>query len=275
MSEVKTIVMIGCGNMGMAILQRLAENESLQFIVVKPSDPPSNSLKQNIRFVRDISELPTNITPELVILAVKPKIMGDVLQKMVGLFSHKVLFLTVAAGLSLSFYEKYLGSSAKIVRTMPNTPVEIGLGVIGVVGNNNIELQDRQLVDNYFRALGKVVFLENEAMIDAITAVSGSGVAYVYYFMEQMIEAARGIGFEPDVAKELVIQTVLGAANLANCKFETSLSELREAVTSKGGTTAAALQQLQKNNDFAKIIFLCVEAALQRAEQLNAENTNG
>jgi pyrroline-5-carboxylate reductase len=271
----KEIVMIGCGNMGQAILLRLACGRlaDYQFHVVKPSEPNNELRRKNINFVNQIDELPSDIAPYMVILAVKPQIMKEVLSQIKKRFSEDVLFLTMAAGLKMAFYEQNLGEQAKIIRIMPNTAVNVGKGVVGVALNYNVSLLEKHWVSDNLLQLGELVFLPNDAMIDAITAVSGSGIAYGYYFMEQLIDAAVKVGFSAEQARNIVAQTLAGAAEMAISHSDLSLVKLREMVTSKGGTTEAALQQLQKNDDFAKIIFAAVQAAMLRSEQLSSANT--
>ncbi len=260
------IVMVGCGNMGLAMLRRLLENTPHNFYVVKPTKLPDDLLER-VFWASNVTKLPHDLQPKMVILAVKPQIMQQVLQGLRGIFGANTLFCSMAAGLNTQFYHDILGQ-VPIIRMMPNTPVAIGEGVVALYGAH-----EKTFINQLFASLGRLIWLEDEHLIDVATAISGSGSAYVYLFIGALADAASSLGIPHEVARQMAQQTLLGAAKMATQNPDKSLQQLQAEVTSKGGTTEAALQQLQKNDALKQLVFQAVEAALVRASELNAENT--
>ena len=177
--------------------------------------------------------------------------------------------LSIAAGLRVADLSRWLGGYARIVRCMPNTPALIGAGITAACAPANLAAEGRGAVERILKAIGKVVWVDDEGQLDAVTAVSGSGPAYVFYFMEAMRDAARELGLPDATAAELTLETVLGAAKLAAGSSE-DVGTLRERVTSKGGTTAAALQSMAADKVKAAIMR-AVNAANHRSRELGAE----
>jgi pyrroline-5-carboxylate reductase len=260
------IIMIGCGNMGQAILQKMTHKGDIY--VVKPTPIVEN----RVHWVDDIAKLPRLQNP-IVILAVKPQIMRQVISKMQPLLRSAHLICTMAAGLNLDFYHNIIGGKVAIIRMMPNTPAKIGQGVINLYANAHTNDMQKKLVNQAFDALGTLIWLPDEHLVNLSTAISGSGSAYVYLFINALQQAAEHYGMASATARQMAEQTVLGAAAMAVANSEKSLQNLISEVASKGGTTEAALQQLQKNNALEKIIFAAVKAAINRGEQIKQENT--
>jgi pyrroline-5-carboxylate reductase len=204
---------------------------------------------------------------EAVVLAVKPQQMRDAVESMRP-FLARPLVLSIAAGVRASTLARWLGSDV-IVRTMPNTPALIGAGITGAVALAGVTRQQRGLAEEVLGAVGQVVWFDDESLLDPVTAVSGSGPAYVFFFIEAMQQAARDMGLDEAQARTLAVQTFVGAAQLAAASPE-PVSVLRERVTSKGGTTAAALASLAADR-VGDAIVKALKAANARAKELGDE----
>jgi pyrroline-5-carboxylate reductase len=204
---------------------------------------------------------------ELIVLAVKPQQMRAACAPLAGALSSQ-LVVSIAAGLRLADLARWLGGYRRIVRTMPNTPALIGAGITGLCAAPEVSAEERARAEEILAAVGEVLWIEDEAMMDAVTAVSGSGPAYVFYFIEALQAAAREVGFDVEQARKLACATVLGASRLAAQSAEDAAT-LRERVTSAGGTTEAALRALERDG-FAPAIARAVRAADARGRELGA-----
>jgi pyrroline-5-carboxylate reductase len=217
-----------------------------------------------------LDALPSGITPSMIALATKPNHLSDVLTALNETFvAAAPLIFSVAAGKPLSFYASHLWDDASIIRVMPNTPAMIGEGMSVCIGNAHVSQNETDLIDQLMRTVGDVLWITDESQMDAVTALSGSGPAYLFYFLECLIEGAQKIGLNESQAIQLAKQTMLGAARLA--KAETSpISQLRNNVTSPNGTTHAALQVLmgKASGDFKQIIAEALQAAQTRSIEL-------
>jgi pyrroline-5-carboxylate reductase len=202
----------------------------------------------------------------VILLAVKPQIMDDVLPGLAKLAGPQTLIISIAAGRPIASFEKHLPGGA-IVRAMPNTPASIGRGITAAVANRNVTPVQRALADDMLSAVGKVVWVEDEQLLDAITAVSGSGPAYVFLLTECLAEAGRAAGLDARLADELARATVSGSAALLEAS-DLSAAELRRNVTSPGGTTAAALEILGGEEGMQKLMTAAVAAATKRGREL-------
>jgi pyrroline-5-carboxylate reductase len=205
---------------------------------------------------------------EVVVLAVKPQQMRAAVQPL-GARLHEQIVMSIAAGLRVADLSRWLGGYARIVRCMPNTPALIGAGITAVCAPRDLAPEKRAAVERVLRAIGKVVWVDDEGQLDAVTAVSGSGPAYVYYFMEAMRDAARELGLPAATAAELTLETVLGAARLA-ASGNDDVTTLRERVTSRGGTTEAALKSMAADK-VRESIMRAVNAANDRSRVLGLE----
>lgn len=203
------------------------------------------------------------------ILAVKPQSMREVCAQIAPHLSADKLVISIAAGLPLANIQPWLSRHAKLARAMPNTPAKVGLGMTGLFTAPGCDGNDISAVQSLFEAAGSTVWLHEEGMMDAITAISGSGPGYVFYFMEAMQQAALNLGFDAASARDLAVATFQGAAALAAQSPE-SLSTLRERVTSKGGTTHAAISSMQ-TAQVSEAIVQALYAANQRAKALAVE----
>jgi pyrroline-5-carboxylate reductase len=209
---------------------------------------------------------------DVLVLAVKPQQMKAALAPVAGRLGGQ-LVISIAAGLRLADVGRWLGAGgrpdARLVRCMPNTPALIGAGVTGLYADPSVDAAGREAAERILAAVGSVVWVEDEAQIDAVTAISGSGPAYVFHFIEALEAAGRELGFDAAAARRLAIDTVLGAAKLA-AGAEDAPAALREKVTSKGGTTAAALASLAAAG-WHDALFAAARAAAARAQELGAE----
>ncbi len=204
-------------------------------------------------------------SPDILVLAVKPQQMKEAVAPLVGRLGNAVV-ISIAAGLDMTALSRWLGDHRQIVRCMPNTPALIGAGITGLCALPEVSADQRAAADRVLRAVGTTVWIEDEAKIDGVTAISGSGPAYVFLFIEALQQAAADLGFTPEQGRQLAIETVQGAAALAAQSSEPA-STLRERVTSKGGTTAAALQVMAERGVKEGIVAGC-KAAAARGQEL-------
>ena len=206
---------------------------------------------------------------DVIVLAVKPQQMREVAVNLAPLLDKRPLLLSIAAGIGSADLSRWLGGYDAIVRCMPNTPALIGQGITGMVATNAVSAPQREAAERILQAVGQTVWLADEALIDPVTAVSGSGPAYVFYFIEAMEQAARELGLSPEQGKQLALATFTGAAQLA-AQSTDDVAVLREKVTSKGGTTYAALQSMEQAG-VKQAIVEAIKAAAARGKELGLE----
>lgn len=262
------VVLIGAGNMGGALLSGWLKKgvAGSSIIVVDPG--PSDAMMSLIREsgATHLTQAPTDKTAGILFLAIKPQLMDAVLPPLKPIVGPETVVVSIAAGKTLSGIEALLGKSAAI-RAMPNTPAMVGRGVTGAYANEAVTEQQRSLVETLLKVSGPVEWVATEADIDAVTAVSGSGPAYVFYLVECMAEAGRKAGLPADLAMRLARETVAGAGELLHQSPEEA-SRLRKNVTSPGGTTAAALSVLMADEGMQPLFDKAIAAAKKRAEEL-------
>jgi pyrroline-5-carboxylate reductase len=206
--------------------------------------------------------------PAVIVAAVKPQMMDSVFPALAKLAGPKTVVLSIAAGKSIASFERHLSAGAAVVRAMPNTPSAIGRGITGAVGNAHVSDAQKTLCDDLLGAVGAVVWVRDEAQIDAVTAVSGSGPAYVFYFTECLAKAGVAAGLDAELALQLARATVSGSGELLY-RSDLDPAILRQNVTSPGGTTAAALAVLMRDEaGLQKLMTDAVLAALKRAREL-------
>jgi pyrroline-5-carboxylate reductase len=263
------LVLIGGGRMGAAMLSGWLAGglDPSAVIVVEPFPQAQEALKANhpgLSIVGSVGEVSS--APSVVILAVKPQIMAEVMPPLVAW--PEALFVSIAAGKTLAFFEEYLGENRAIVRVMPNTPAAVGAGISVAVGNSHIQLAHRTLVSTLLQAVGMVDWVDDEALIDAVTAVSGSGPAYVFLLTECMTQAGIEAGLSPELAGRLARQTVIGSGTLMQ-HDDADAATLRKNVTSPGGTTQAALSVFMDDDRLAKLVAEAIAAAKKRSAELS------
>lgn len=260
---------IGCGNMGQIVLESLLliKNVLPENIFVSDIDKKKLQLLNKKYFVKTLNcnkEL-TNIT-NIIILAVKPQQIKLVLEEIRHFINQEKLIVSIAAGVKMCFIESFLNKKVSVIRCMPNLPLKVGFGLTAVCCNKNVSKKQNLFVKELFSVRGKVIFI-NENKMDSITAISGSGPAYIFYISEIMQQIATKFGFNKKEAELLVNQTILGSAQMLNLSCF-SAKELKEAVTSKGGTTQQALSVFYKNQ-LLKIFLKAIKSAKNRAKELS------
>ena len=263
------VLLVGAGKMGGALLQGWLgrDLEPARVAVLDPAPPDE---VRSLLEARGISLNPTELPPaQVAVLAVKPQIMDGVLEKLGARLGPETLVLSIAAGKTIRGIAAHLGGSRAIVRAMPNTPAAIGRGMSVLVANEAVTPEQRALAEALLAAVGAVEWVANEALLDAVTAVSGSGPAYVFLLAECLAEAGRAAGLPEALSQRLARETVAGAGALLAAS-DLPAARLRENVTSPGGTTAAALAVLMGERGLAALMREAVAAAARRSEELRA-----
>jgi pyrroline-5-carboxylate reductase len=264
------ITFLGGGNMAVALIGGLqARGYAASDIQVAEHHPESRERLARKFGVRAIPALDDSaLACEVLLLAVKPQQMREALAPLAGRLGPQ-LVVSIAAGLRMADISRWLGGHRRLVRCMPNTPALIGAGVTGLVADSSVDEAGRAAAEAILAAVGDAVWITDEAQMDAVTALSGSGPAYLFHFIEALEAAGCGLGFDPATARRLAIGTVLGAARLA-AESEESPATLRERVTSKGGTTEAALARMDADG-FLPLIARALQAATERGRELGDE----
>lgn len=258
------VVLLGCGKMGSAMLQGWLEGglppASVFVLDPKPSDWLQGTSVQ--------INAPLPEAPAVVIVAVKPQMVGDALPVLQGYGNGDTVFLSIAAGTTLATFETLLGAETPIIRAMPNTPAAVGKGITALFGNAHVSESMLAMGEHLLAGVGQTVRLAREADMDAVTAVSGSGPAYVFHLIETLAAAGAAQGLDADLAMQLAKATVAGAGALAEAAEE-SPAQLRVNVTSPAGTTAAALEVLMDADaGLPPLMQRAVTAAAERSREL-------
>lgn len=259
------LVLLGCGKMGSAMLAGWLRNglPPQSVWVIDPN--PSDWLKQQGVHIGD--DLPDN--PAIALIAVKPQMMKDALPDVKALGNGNTLVISVAAGTPMATFEAMLGAQTPIIRAMPNTPAAIGRGITALIGNARTNDDDLDLAEALLWSIGQTVRLDDESQMDAVTAVSGSGPAYVFHLIETLAAAGVAEGLPEEMAMTLAKATVGGAGDLAENADEDP-GQLRVNVTSPNGTTQAALEVLMDaENGFPALLRRAVAAAANRSRELS------
>jgi len=264
------IAFLGGGNMASALIGGLLKKgvaaSSISVVEVSPAARERLAARHGVR-ASTAADAATQKADTLV-LAVKPQDLRPAAAALAGSVRGK-LVVSIAAGVRLDALSRWLGGHRKLVRCMPNTPALIGAGISGLYALPEVSRDERKRTETILGAVGEVVWLTEERLLDPVTAVSGSGPAYVFWFIEQLAESAKKMGIPADVASKLALHTVLGAAKLA-AESEESPAELRKNVTSKGGTTEAALKVFDEEQ-LAQRFARALEAASRRGADIGAE----
>jgi pyrroline-5-carboxylate reductase len=234
--------------------------------VVRPSVPSADLQLGEVTFHHALEEI--DHTPDIVVWGVKPAQMKEVVSKSVEQFKTHPVYVSIAAGRTLQVLTGYAGADVKIIRSMPNTPVSIGEGVTGLCALQNVSGAEKNLVHDLFASVGKAVWIDENQM-NALTALCGSGPAYVFYFMECLAQAAAKLGLDAEDTDRLTRQMVKGAAGLASQSKE-SLEQLRKNVTSPGGTTEAALEVWMREGTLDAQSLEALETAIKRAVDMES-----
>ena len=267
-----TIAFIGAGNMATSIIGGLvAKGFAPESIIA--SDPYPESLLKLAK-TSPIQTTDDNhkaiINADVIVLAVKPQVMKPILEDLANIAqANKPLVISIAAGIESSSLDQWLGGNMAIVRCMPNTPALVQTGATALYANDQVSPQQKELADQILKAVGIALWVAEEASLDAVTAVSGSGPAYFFMVMEAMQAAGEELGLDADTAKQLTLQTALGAAQMA-ITSDVDTAELRRRVTSPGGTTAEAIKVFE-DQGLRQIFNQALTACRDRSEELAKE----
>ena len=271
MDNVK-IAFIGAGNMGRALIVGLITTgfSAQQITVSNPSPEKLQWLSDHLKVQTTTDNAAAIKDADVVLMAVKPHVLAEVCNELKPLIAKRSpLIISVASGVSSEKIEAWLGGKPSIVRAMPNTPAAVSAGATGLFANAFASEAQKELAEMLFRAVGISVWLDEEKLIDSVIAVSGSGPAYCFLFMEAMQEAARSMGLDDEVARLLTSQTILGAARMV-METDQNVMQLRESVTSPHGTTQAAIDVFEAGN-LRQLIADAMKAACDRSKEMASE----
>jgi pyrroline-5-carboxylate reductase len=263
------IAIVGCGNMGMAFAKSFLQYDLVKkddLLLIEKSVDRSETLKTEKTGVVVDTIGPKVGESDLIILSVKPQDFNSVFESLRNVIQPNQIILSIMAGIPISQIQEKLNHPL-VVRAMPNTPAMLGMGITGFTAAKEVDLANLRRVENLINATGRSIFLDDESMLDAVTALSGSGPAYFYYVVKAMVEAGRQMGFDDAVSALLVKQTMLGAYHLIN-NADKSLDDLIKAVASKGGTTEAALREFESGS-LSDTLIAGIKAAQTRATELS------
>jgi pyrroline-5-carboxylate reductase len=267
------ITFIGGGNMARAIYRGLIESgfPTENIGVVDPSEAAQSAARASglIRIAESATD--ADLSADLIVLAIKPQITGIALSPLAHRVSSTATVLSIIAGINSASLANLLGlpNDDAVVRSMPNTPALVGEGMTGLFSNSDQRAHGRLLAERVMSAVGQCVWVSNESDLDLVTAISGSGPAYFFLFMESLADAAVELGMSPQTAHQLSVQTALGAAKLAQTSDD-ALAKLRENVTSPGGTTEQAIKSFEAS-ELRAIVMSATRAAKKRSIELSEE----
>lgn len=267
------ITFIGGGNMASALISGLANppRSDLAIRVVDPDEQARVRLQATFEVSASTDPVAAIRGADVVLLAVKPQSMPQVLGDLAGHVRSGQLVLSIAAGITIASLEHALGQQLAVVRCMPNTPALIGHGITGMTGGRNCSARQRALAEEIMSAAGEVVWLEDEALMDAVTAVSGTGPAYFFLLTEVLARTARDLGLPPDTADRLAAISCFGAGAMVATSPDEA-EELRRRVTSPGGTTEAAMAVLE-GGGFRELMARAITAAAARSRELSRQTS--
>lgn len=270
MQDVRDIVLVGCGKMGGALVRGwLDRGMNPAAVTVVEGDEAAAAAARKAFGVAAETAPPSadGRRPDVIVFAVKPQGLPDIAPLYRGFVRPETVFLSIAAGRTVGFFETHLGEDAAIVRSMPNTPASVGRGITAIFANPRVAGAQRALCETLLEAVGAVVRVDDESLLDAVTAVSGSGPAYVFLLIECLARAGVRAGLAEETAMRLARATVTGSGELARLSEE-SAETLRRNVTSPGGTTEAALEVLMADDGLQRLMDRAVAAAAARSREL-------
>jgi pyrroline-5-carboxylate reductase len=259
---------VGAGNMARAMGGGLASSPGTRIVATDPDRAAAERFAAETggMVVAGLDELLA--AADVVVLAIKPQVLGGVLEKLAGCVRPEQVVVSIAAGFTLTGLARRLGPACRLVRAMPNTPAMVRAGITVLVGGGAATAADVETARGIFTSVGEAVVVEDESLLDAVTAVSGSGPGFVFAFAEAWLQAAEAAGLSPELAEQLVKQTLFGAASLWRQSDQT-VDRLRAMVTSPGGTTLAGLEALDARG-FARAVASAIDAATRRSKELSA-----
>jgi len=272
MTKLDKISFIGCGNMASAIIHGLLANglTAENILASNRGHEKLKSIKDSTGIQITTDNIKAANFSDILIFAVKPQILPQVCQQLAAIDLSGKLIISVAAGITTDKIKQLLNQDLAIVRAMPNTPATISEAATGLYANSKTSTAQKTQATKIFDAIGLTRWVEKESLIDVITAIAGSSPAYIFLFIQSMVDQAVAQGLDPITARKLATQAVLGASKLAQNQLDQSLNSLQKAVTSPGGTTAAAIDSFEQN-DFSNIIKKAVTAAIARGKELGEQ----
>jgi pyrroline-5-carboxylate reductase len=260
------LLLVGCGKMGGAMLDGwLSRGLAASDVLVAEPVEALRPKKPGLRAVGSTSEI--SETPDIVVLAVKPQTMDAVLPDLRRFAEAGSVFLSIAAGKTLKYFASHLGAAAKVVRSMPNTPAAVRQGITVACAAQGVSAAEKKRCQELLEAVGQALWVEDEALLDPVTALSGSGPAYVFLLVEAMAAAGAKLGLRPEMAMQLARATVVGSGELLKQSSEPA-QQLRVNVTSPGGTTAEALKVLMAADGIQPVFDKALAAASRRSKEL-------
>jgi len=265
-----SLLLVGCGKMGGAMLDGWLEmgfKPNLIYIVEPHAEAAAALAAYGVTVAPNVEHLPIDLDPGIVIFAVKPQVMADVAGPYKRYRGPHTVFLSIAAGTPIKFFEDTLGADAAVVRAMPNTPAAVGRGITVICANAQVTDAQRDICQKLLEAVGEVATVDDESLIDAVTALSGGGPAYVFLLVECMTQAGIDAGLPADLAAQLARVTVSGSGELLR-QSDDAPGQLRENVTSPGGTTAEALRVLMADDAWQPLMTKAIAAATARSKEL-------
>lgn len=269
----KKITFIGAGNMATSIISGLSKDgyPSNTICACGPNVDESHPLVQQFAIKNSQDNAASARWAEVIVLGVKPQMMAIVCQALAdaGVDFKDKLVISIAAGVSVQRIQSLLGQDTPVIRTMPNTPSLLQQGMSGLFSSTQVNNENKKFATELMQAVGEIIWVDEESMIDAVTATSGSGPAYFFLFMEAMHAKAQKMGFTDEQAKQLVLQTALGSVSMVAQNPDMSIATLRENVTSKGGTTAAALDTFNELG-LPETVAKAMQAASDRGAEMQS-----
>jgi pyrroline-5-carboxylate reductase len=270
--ENKTVIgFIGAGNMAYALIKGLLNNgfDANQINISDPNEELLRNRESELKVTTYSDNTSLLSNSDIIFFAVKPQVLSSVCLELKGVVKSKHLFVSIVAGIRSSDINRWLGGNFALIRTMPNTPALFQTGVTGLFANELVNNEQKSLVSSILSSVGECFWVDEEKLIDAITAISGSGPAYFFLLMQSMTQAGMALGLDEETANSLSIQTAYGASLMANKTGKDSRT-LRTEVTSPNGTTQSAIESFQDQN-FEGIVANATRAAYDRARELSNE----
>jgi len=264
------VLLIGCGNMGSALLDAWLDLKSYSFSIVDPLNLKVLKKKYLKDSVKIFNNIPTQVQIkkfDIIIFAIKPQVCTEVVAQYKDFeFKNNSVIGSIIAGKKINFFKTNIKNSIQVVRIMPNMPALIGEGISCLVSNNYFSKTNKKKLNELFSKVGKTIWLRNEKQIDMATAISGSGPGYIFTLIDAFEKASLKIGFSKKISRELVLSTILGSTKLMQ-KTNKEPNKLAKSIAVKGGTTEAGIKVLEKNN-LSKIMYETYLAAYKRASKL-------
>ncbi len=263
------ILLIGFGKMGSSLARGWLKKKLKIEISVIEKEKVSSSKKNNIIFYNSFEDyFEAKKSPDVILIAIKPQQLKDIIDYLKKIYKKNIIFISIVAGISTTWFKEKISKEIKIVRAMPNLPSSVLSGVTGIYNSTNILKKEIENIKIILKSIGEIILLKNEKLIDIVTSISGSGPAYYFYLTEVLTEVGVKLGLKKNESEILAFQTFIGSAKLLK-ETKQNLSKLRKDVTSPGGTTEAALSILMNNkNGLNKIFTKTLNAAVKRAKEL-------